>query len=113
MYTFRHLFLVDEVLVLRPHGTITTLAYAGQCYQTNTVFIGACVSMDNPPLAPQILLFPFYSNDSLTPVLTISLALKAMILYSPAQPSPAHPPRPLAQRTSVFLYLPLCPISCS
>lgn len=35
-----------------------------------------------------------------------------MILYSPAQPSPAQPslsnPRPLAQRTSVFLYLSLC-----
>lgn len=47
--------------------------------------------MDSPPLAPQILLSPFYSNDSLTLFLTISLALKAMILYSPAQPSLAYP----------------------
>lgn len=68
--------------------------------------------MDSPSLAPQILLSPFYSNDSLTPVLTISLAPKPMILYSPVQPGPAHQvisnPRPLAQRTSVFLYLSLC-----
>lgn len=73
--------------------------------------------MDSPPLAPQILLSPFYSNDSLTPFFTISLAPKAMVLYSLAQSSPAQPslsnPRPLAQRTSVFLYLLLCPISCS
>lgn len=63
--------------------------------------------MDSPPLAPRILLSPFYSNDSLTPFLTISLAPKAMILNSPAQPSVSNP-RPLAQRISVFLYLSLC-----
>lgn len=68
--------------------------------------------MDSPPLAPQTLLPPFYSNDSLTPFLTISLAPKVMIVYSPAQPGPAHQvisnPRPLAQRISVFVYLSLC-----
>lgn len=64
--------------------------------------------MDSRPLAPQILLSPFCSNDSLTPFLTISLAPKAMVLYSPAQPSISNP-RSLAQRISVFLYLPLCP----
>lgn len=63
--------------------------------------------MDSPPLAPQILLSPFYSNDSLTHSLTISLAPKAKILYNPAQPSVSNP-RPLAQRISVFLYLSLC-----
>lgn len=84
-------FLVDEVLVLRPHGTITTLAYSRQRYRTDRVVIGACVSMDSPPLAPQTLLSPFYSNDSLTPFLTISLAPKVMILYSPAQPSTSYP----------------------
>lgn len=63
--------------------------------------------MDSPPLAPQILLSPFYSNDSLTPFLTISLPPKAMILYSPAQRITSNP-RPLAQRISVFLYLSLC-----
>lgn len=63
--------------------------------------------MDSPPLAPQILLSPFYSNDSLTPVLTISLAPDAMILYSPAHQVISNP-RPLAQRISVFLYLSIC-----
>lgn len=67
--------------------------------------------MDSPPLAPQILLFPFYSNDSLThsltPFLTISLAPKAMILYGPAHQVISNP-RPLVQRISLFLYLSLC-----
>lgn len=65
--------------------------------------------MDSSPLAPQILLSPFYSNDSLTRSLPHNLVgAKAMILYSPAQPSLSNH-RPLAQRISVFLYLSFCP----
>lgn len=67
--------------------------------------------MDSPPLAPQILLSPFYSNDSLTHSRPHNLVgAKAIILYSPAHQVVSNP-RPLAQRISVFLYLLLCPIS--
>lgn len=63
--------------------------------------------MGSPPLARQTLLFPFYSNDSLTPFLTISLAPKAMILYNPAQPSISHPTPARTAHICLSLLIPL------
>lgn len=66
--------------------------------------------MDSPPLAPQILLSPFYSNDSLThsrPHNLVAAQSNDSQQSSPVQPSISNS-RPLAQRISVFLYLSLC-----